>query len=154
MWGTLCEFGSVWLRIRFIPTHVGNSSRISPPGFLRTVHPHACGELISSMNLITLDRGSSPRMWGTLPRNGYAFPLWRFIPTHVGNSWMPISSMNLITVHPHACGELQLRCNPLRDLCGSSPRMWGTPKTDQAHPDRGRFIPTHVGNSVHVLYEN
>ena len=34
-----------------------------------------------------------------------------------------------------------------RDYLGSSPRMWGTARSETGHDDIARFIPTDVGNS-------
>ena len=71
----------------------------------------------------------------------------RFIPTHVGNSRVNLLKKMLVTVHPHACGELERMMKKLSICVGSSPRMWGTQVCRAAHRGRQRFIPTHVGNS-------
>ena len=91
--------------------------------------------------------GSSPRMWGTQALESGRQQLKRFIPTHVGNSAQGQHERPNRTVHPHACGELGSGYYGMREFGGSSPRMWGT-LTHHAPPfGRGRFIPTHVGNS-------
>ena len=71
-------------------------------------------------------------MWGTLRLAVYCAELVRFIPTHVGNSY--------IAYIPNA------------HFFGSSPRMWGTPELIVSMESFSRFIPTHVGNSI-KLYE-
>ena len=54
---------------------------------------------------MTFDNGSSPRLWGTLPR-GHADCRWRrFIPTPVGNIHIHLYLLIDDQVHPHACGE-------------------------------------------------
>ena len=65
MWGTRAEERCSLQRLRFIPTHVGNTCPIGTTFVTSPVHPHACGEhyFFSKQNLIIL--GSSPRMWGT-----------------------------------------------------------------------------------------
>src|SRR5690606_38124742 len=69
------------------------------------VHPHACGEHFTRLSPPQSRRGSSPRMWGTLIQRLKSRTWWRFIPTHVGNTASGNKSINLHTVHPHACGE-------------------------------------------------
>ena len=111
-------------------------------------HPHACGELFSSMQLTAIWSGSSPRLWGTPPEDSLLCPDRRFIPTLVGNSKNLTAGIPECAVHPHACGELQI----LRCLCrirnGSSPRLWGTLQDKPPNCPEFRFIPTLVGNSV------
>ena len=50
-------------------------------------------------------------------------------------------------VHPHACGEHWPRSCRMGVSFGSPPRMWGTPGGTHPRRDRGRFTPTHVGNT-------
>ena len=53
-----------------------------------------------------------------------------------------------ISVHPHACGELETSpCIALKGI-GSSPRLWGTPIWWHSECSSRRFIPTPVGNSI------
>ena len=147
MWGTLFSDGYCFDRVRFIPTHVGNSVEPGPPIPNPTVHPHACGELCLVAGSSRASLGSSPRMWGTLHAAGSGAGRVRFIPTHVGNSPCVVSGLCDVPVHPHACGELGLvRCNVII-LPGSSPRMWGTHRVALLVRPFDRFIPTHVGNS-------
>jgi len=134
--------------LRFIPTHVGNTNNLSslPPSV--PVHPHACGEHISSMISAISKHGSSPRMWGTrIARTYYLIP-GRFIPTHVGNTTNCPRSRSTDAVHPHACGEHLYLLHYIQQPGGSSPRMWGTRPTNGIHDKLNRFIPTHVGNTV------
>ena len=87
-------------------------------------------------------------MWGTLDPVILGDFLDRFIPTHVGNSDNPMQELVLVSVHPHACGELKFLDNAVVVGYGSSPRMWGTQHKDRNKIDSARFIPTHVGNSI------
>ena len=92
--------------------------------------------------------GSSPRMWGTQPFVFGVSSPGRFIPTHVGNTGLCAVSLGFSTVHPHACGE-HLSLATLSTIpVGSSPRMWGTPVINTGVWSSGRFIPTHVGNTI------
>ena len=91
-------------------------------------------------------------MWGTLFHHPFPSVLFRFIPTHVGNTQKAEPRACWKSVHPHACGEHLIRLRGVKAADGSSPRMWGTP---QQRPDRLaglRFIPTHVGNTVVVMF--
>ena len=112
-----------------------------------TVHPHACGEHCSGDMPSALMIGSSPRMWGTLLSLLDAFPDYRFIPTHVGNTTLVAASFVAVLVHPHACGEHQSGLETDRTDGGSSPRMWGTHQRPHSAHRESRFIPTHVGNT-------
>ena len=111
------------------------------------VHPHACGEHSAYANQILFNTGSSPRMWGTHSIPGFDDVIYRFIPTHVGNTSHTESVPLLTPVHPHACGEHNKQVSIIKKGIGSSPRMWGTLFEDFAHSTKRRFIPTHVGNT-------
>ncbi len=64
-WGTLFSSDHVCLTLRFIPTHVGNTSAASPERAPSTVHPHARGEHSKTHITNAPEGGSSPRTWGT-----------------------------------------------------------------------------------------
>ena len=127
MWGTPQMTLAKPILIRFIPTHVGNTSVFRFFTGSYSVHPHACGEhaLAGWANMALI--GSSPRMWGTQCSRSKPWPYRRFIPTHVGNTG--------------CAGLTQPAC------CGSSPRMWGTLARRCLRVQNRRFIPTHVGNT-------
>ena len=129
------------------PRMWGTLENLKQLASMRPVHPHACGELSTSIGRNVVCDGSSPRMWGTQCEQGLPVAVRRFIPTHVGNS-------------SRACRELSSRYGSsprmwgtlCPGLCiasgpGSSPRMWGTHQRDIPKSLCVRFIPTHVGNS-------
>ena len=147
MWGTPFRDVCSCYFSRFIPTHVGNTSRNPARSNVCPVHPHACGEHTSRRFEILLSVGSSPRMWGTLEYDPEALAEARFIPTHVGNTPSHIPNRRMGTVHPHACGEHPRLARRFLFFFGSSPRMWGTPTHHYEHWTQNRFIPTHVGNT-------
>ena len=149
MWGTPPAWRHGMEIRRFIPTHVGNTNCQARLRLPKPVHPHACGEHAGLPLGLSLGTGSSPRMWGTprLPPLGVVGD--RFIPTHVGNTRLPRSARYRLSVHPHACGEHGLPMRPRTAMAGSSPRMWGTRSRIAMRMTRHRFIPTHVGNTVH-----
>ena len=115
--------------------------------YIISVHPHACGEHLSPIRSVFRVFGSSPRMWGTRIIPCILVHVFRFIPTHVGNTADDTITNNECAVHPHACGEHQAETRHQTYKCGSSPRMWGTRHTP-AYPEFfSWFIPTHVGNT-------
>ncbi len=154
-----------------IPTRVGKTNPVSVFAPISSVHPHACGE-----NLSTEREGVSPS---------------RSIPTRVGKTrGIPPGPRRFHPVHPHACGEntalpsrarLASRSIPTRVgktwamrysatlSAGPSPRVWGKQFVswfvvhyDAVHPhacgeneDPGRTrqyqtrsIPTRVGKTA------
>ena len=143
--GRITECGSG--AMRFIPTHVGNTNARRRASLAASVHPHACGEHAGGSPLTQYTFGSSPRMWGTRKPDFPVRHRRRFIPTHVGNTRAPAATNRCSSVHPHACGEHFQQRSQVRNLVGSSPRMWGTHTNLMYHRKARRFIPTHVGNT-------
>ena len=129
MWGTRFPLWILHFCHRFIPTHVGNTKSPIVKVIEIPVHPHACGEHVWFVCGVEFYSGSSPRMWGTPHNQHREWQTNRFIPTHVGNTGIPVTKETAAAVHPHACGEHSL--SNLVDLLprGSSPRMWGTRHT-------------------------
>ena len=105
MRGTLGDSRVSYSSNGIIPAHAGNtnasSTRSRPPGD----HPRACGEHLFQMLWKKSQRGSSPRMRGTLAR--YESRLYRFgiIPAHAGNTRLHVPLFFLPWDHPRACGE-------------------------------------------------
>ena len=52
------------------------------------------------------------------------------IPTRVGTREINQACSSLIQDHPHACGDKVGTSEPLVDVAGSSPRVWGQVKQD------------------------
>ena len=71
---------------RFIPTCVGNTSQAETINTLCAVHPHMRGEHYTDAIDNAFAYGSSPHAWGTHPSHRAQLPLFRFIPTCVGNT--------------------------------------------------------------------
>ena len=94
--------------------------------------------------------GSSPRLWGTLIKVYKGTGDTRFIPTPVGNTFIGLGAVGLLSVHPHACGEHIFTRKFNSSDCGSSPRLWGTRLTFCPSIFAVRFIPTPVGNTLHT----
>ncbi len=148
MWGTRKPGGTDSNSTRFTPTHVGNTRPASPGDPATSVHPHACGEHVQSCCSMQSCFGSPPRMWGTRSRQTAGRRCGRFTPTHVGNTAPCVCLCLLLTVHPHACGEHQVRPGQFDPERGSPPRMWGTRRKTMSRSPCSRFTPTHVGNTT------
>src|SRR6266545_4074815 len=145
-WGTVAlQVFEVSLH-RFIPTPVGNGSRLEARAIPTAVHPHARGERHDERQAAEVGVGSSPRPWGTGTRPARPDPGIRFIPTPVGNGPWRRPGTPRSTVHPHARGERPRRTEALTPASGSSPRPWGTAQRVEEADQRSRFIPTPVGN--------
>ena len=146
-WGTRETAEQYEVDIRFIPTHVGNTSCACGPASRFTVHPHARGEHLNARHICEAILGSSPRTWGTRRTALVSQRLQRFIPTHVGNTRAVHRPRRAGPVHPHARGE-HLDAPLLASRPGgSSPRTWGTLNGVASKNRQTRFIPTHVGNT-------
>ncbi len=160
VWGTVSPLLVDAVRVRFIPTRVGNGCHSARPWLLHTVHPHACGERTGILAFTGISDGSSPRVWGTGKWWPLAMQPIRFIPTRVGNGSGSGVTIVCVTVHPHACGERLCHFGNYLPQIGSSPRVWGTGNTTLTRGYVRRFIPTRVGNgssrtrqgSVHAVH--
>ena len=135
------------LQTRFIPTRVGNTACRASPAAIAPVHPHACGEYAAQGWCVLYVHGSSPRVWGIQPVFRTPAPGLRFIPTRVGNTQALHHTGRQSSVHPHACGEYADRTTLKETMPGSSPRVWGIPRSHWHTPCIARFIPTRVGNT-------
>ena len=84
--GTLSHTVRKSLKMRFIPEHTGNTSRISLRRIISPVHPRAYGEHLQSMQPVNIRYGSSPCIRGTLQIRWQSGTVPRFIPVHTGNT--------------------------------------------------------------------
>ena len=126
VWGTYHRSREDIVYFRFIPTGVGNMPFTLRATAIIAVHPHGCGEHVPLFNLRRRSSGSSPRVWGTFVKPPINPPIYRFIPTGVGNIRKGIMALASGTVHPHGCGEhLSTGVHDVGSS-GSSPRVWGT----------------------------
>ena len=134
MWGTRGNLVNGHASGRFIPTHVGNTTRGPGSPCRPPVHPHACGEHVTGISVGDIVGGSSPRMWGTRVPVRRLCRRHRFIPTHVGNTKNSGFSTLARTVHPHACGEHEFPGNSrLRDSAAPRDMSAGEAFSGQCH---------------------
>ena len=171
-WGIRADEVRVGRRVRFTPTHVGNTCSTRPASRKATVHPHARGEyprptptspacggspprtwgIRENPRNRSKSVGSPPRTWGIRPRRVVEAAAARFTPTHVGNTRSSPSSGTPCTVHPHARGEYGEERVTGSLLIGSPPRTWGIQARRGKGGARRRFTPTHVGNTFACSY--
>ena len=130
---------------------MGNTGIHGRQLFPSPVHPHVRGEHFAFSGSSVHHTGSSPRAWGTLPRDLLPVDRPRFIPTCVGNTRSLTWSKSSVTVHPHVRGEHDTLIGGESLCAGSSPRAWGTLKVRMAWLEKTRFIPTCVGNTSQTL---
>jgi len=154
--------------MRYIPTRVGKTCVAARLAYPPTVHPHACGEngLIAA-HFAGLN-GTSPRVWGkrhliadgifqhavhphacgeNYSRQGEQENHRRYIPTRVGKTRRRTYATPPAAVHPHACGENAFHEYPSAFIAGTSPRVWGKPRSRSGETITPRYIPTRVGKT-------
>src|SRR5579875_588377 len=133
--------------LRFTPTRVGTTNECRVSISSATVHPHACGDHVTSLLNGLIDGGSPPRVWGPQIRRHRMRPRHRFTPTRVGTTGVGQHQALLITVHPHACGDHDVTVTSTNRAAGSPPRVWG-PRGCLCKRGHGcRFTPTRVGTT-------
>ena len=147
MWGQGIYFDELYITDRIIPTRVGTSLKSQKPLRKAQDHPHACGDKVFTQRLLSLFKGSSPRVWGQANFNSLQIFLFRIIPTRVGTSRCRKLFVHAKQDHPHACGDKSGLSVSRLNRRGSSPRVWGQDGDNLITPKKPRIIPTRVGTS-------
>ena len=124
-WGHPMSPRPLLAKCRFTPTQVGTSIALLANDYLRTVHPHASGDIKCRPVGIKSHAGSPPRKWGHPFRQHNRACHCRFTPTQVGTSSISHMSISVSSVHPHASGDILSIPNTLPHKLGSPPRKWG-----------------------------
>ena len=104
------------------------------------------GQLHPGRGPAGLDRFTPTRV-GTTPHNQRASRRPRFTPTRVGTTPSPVHHHHLFEVHPHACGDNDIRRVGHTQAEGSPPRVWGQRTMGPTPIMVGRFTPTRVGTT-------
>ena len=105
VWGKL-ELGNNYMEgHRFTPTCVGKTTLPISLGQHVAVHPHVCGENITTYLGADPFYGSPPRVWGKHQRFVKSHCVSRFTPTCVGKTFAFLKPIPPRVVHPHVCGE-------------------------------------------------
>ena len=130
-----------------IPAYAGNTFGHSVGFAGNWDHPRVCGEHHACHPNAVPDRGSSPRMRGTLRYHTHALRKTGIIPAYAGNTRRPLADGWNHWDHPRVCGEHRLATISPATLSGSSPRMRGTLKEDVAALRQRGIIPAYAGNT-------
>ena len=147
MRGTLGAFARPKQNRGIIPAHAGNTLFFYKDIKIIWDHPRACGEHGAAFDNLDAQRGSSPRMRGTLVISDVdSLPLG-IIPAHAGNTDSQAWRLFLRGDHPRACGEHRSESGTKTLGLGSSPRMRGTPEPRSRIRMARRIIPAHAGNT-------
>ena len=132
----------------------GSSPRVrGTPQFPRStptpaaVHPRVCGERRWTRWNRQSGPGSSPRVRGTQFETASLGRADRFIPACAGNAPAASGVPSASPVHPRVCGERRICPSLFPTVCGSSPRVRGTPPGGRHAVPAGRFIPACAGNA-------
>ena len=117
---------------RTIPTGVGKTlfAPVNGSGFLRSDHPHGCGEnSLAARRQYSVPPDHPHGCGENLHSSRHNPDTFRTIPTGVGktpSTWR--ESSTIAPDHPHGCGEnyktLRSRCSRSAGV-GPSPRVWG-----------------------------
>ena len=124
-WGRQHAIGEQFLRDRFTPTCVGKTNPKCPRHRQFAVHPHVRGEDFPQVAGSRQTVGSPPRAWGRRFKDWRNFVRFRFTPTCVGKTSIPLSPALIASVHPHVRGEDASSAVGLTLVDGSPPRAWG-----------------------------
>ncbi len=86
VWGELPDARSLKPSSRTIPTRVGRTSGVPFRLLFSPDHPHACGENLQTLFLLSCFYGPSPRVWGERGAGDVRPESERTIPTRVGRT--------------------------------------------------------------------
>ena len=128
-----------------IPAHAGLTNAKAACHAGSRDHPRACGAHTWSSCTKDVNRGSSPRMRGSLDMLdsiGYEIGI---IPAHAGLTIEARLAFNSPRDHPRACGAHSFMFAATSQRLGSSPRMRGSRyEYDEVTQEPG-IIPAHAG---------
>ena len=79
---------------RIIPTRVGTRVFAYTNFLACEDHPHACGDKVRLSVTVSVEAGSSPRVWGQVDKKFDDLSAKRIIPTRVGTS-SPVYSIEV-----------------------------------------------------------
>ena len=88
-----------------IPAYAGNTVKQENPSPPSRDHPRVCGEHYPESAICGHNRGSSPRMRGTLTIELVDGKAGGIIPAYAGNTLSLISPRPCCRDHPRVCGE-------------------------------------------------
>ena len=87
VWGQACVRCRRTIPCRIIPTRMGTRSGLQSLRNRRKDHPHAYGDKIFLIYGLTIQRGSSPRVWGQGQQTRLVSLVRGIIPTRMGTRY-------------------------------------------------------------------
>ena len=150
VWGQVYIFTIYRFSTGIIPTRVGTRTLDKKSCLRYKDHPHACGDKKKDYNLVGVNNGSSPRVWGQAVSILQRRIIGRIIPTRVGTRLLLCLLERFYWDHPHACGDKFQNVLQTLSLLGSSPRVWGQVLLLSYLFHGVRIIPTRVGTSLYI----
>ena len=131
-----------------IPAYAGNTVKQENPSPPSRDHPRVCGEHYPESAICGHNRGSSPRMRGTLTIELVDGKAGGIIPAYAGNTRHTRRPYPRTGDHPRVCGE-HLEPSPVQNrIAGSSPRMRGTRGYRTRRESWYGIIPAYAGNTT------
>ncbi len=131
-----------------IPATAGNALTPSWTYSKMRAHPRDCGERVNAGNERQIERGSSPRLRGTLTGPRKKSTPAGLIPATAGNAQGCDQRLSPSRAHPRDCGERLSATAPIIGATGSSPRLRGTPSHKTTVPSVLGLIPATAGNAA------
>ena len=133
--------------IGIIPACAGNTLHEILRRQLGRDHPRVCGEHHAWFRACRPQRGSSPRVRGTLRDHLIDRVDIGIIPACAGNTNPVVYSWLKHGDHPRVCGEHELTMAPVHVPMGSSPRVRGTQASLCGYQVDPGIIPACAGNT-------
>ena len=134
--------------VRLIPACAGKTSCLSNWLISNAAHPRVCGENAPSLDALTVNAGSSPRVRGKRTRSRSVAYRARLIPACAGKTSAPGGLRASPGAHPRACGEnASALGTPAADF-GSSPRVRGKPSDRRRSQGLRGLIPARAGKTA------
>ena len=109
-------------------------------------HPRVCGEQLRICSILCSDKGSPPRVRGTVFVENQKFCKIGITPACAGNSLPMLKLMHLCKDHPRVCGEQEEVDMGDRAQAGSPPRVRGTAVLFEKARRRSGITPACAGN--------
>ncbi len=140
----------IFLPIRIIPAHAGQTHREVCAARPQTDHPRTCRANYPFAELMKHSTGSSPHIRGKLRHVPSDRLRQRIIPAHAGQTCTLCACVPVDPDHPRTCGANLASLTKIGRRAGSSPHMRGKLGERLLGGDGFRIIPAHAGQTPPV----
>ena len=141
-------FGSAKSSRRITPAYAGKTCRLYFRQFLSSDHPRVCGKDWMIQALLTLLKGSPPRMRERPDQNIIIGKYEGITPAYAGKTSLPALANCCIRDHPRVCGKDITRKSVSLAERGSPPRMRERLKQGLITEDDIGITPAYAGKTV------